>query len=277
VQPEKEGEARVVYGLKMVEVVDNADKSLWVGDINTLDLRNIQPESVGDYSQEALLAKKEILVKEGKDPDNYILYWVSTPILSPNEERIAFSSNRQGFPENQNAALWINDMNGNTQKIADESKEGSITPIVWVSDDEIIYWGAEHNLTKVTIATGNAVQLLNQVAVCSASPREGYVINAPLIDGEVSPNQYIYNGKENKNAQLNIPAGFRAMGNYSWNDTGDRVAFYITDNDLNAKLVKVDCRPSKQSCWNLPKALNLIWISYQTGQMIMSSSLLTVK
>jgi|GEM_PF-7089635 len=42
--------------------------------------------------------------------------------------------------------------------------------------------------------------------------------------------------------RLELPSGFQPTGNFTWNFDGSRVAFYITNQNLDAKLAITECQ-----------------------------------
>lgn len=244
VRPAREGgPLYLTVGKKRVIFTDLGHKSLWVADLATLDQpKNIQPEVVGNISQQDLYKKKEELAKRGIDPDERILYWVARPILSPDENNIAFSSNRLGYPENCRSSLWLTDLQGNTRLLVDESDRGSIIPVCWENDEVVIYQGAAGGLKSVNVNTGKTEILINQeIMVTGASPDGKYIIYNPSEDGLVQPDHYVFNFEDKKSYYIAVPEGFRTQGFYSWDEDNKKVAFYVQDAQAKVKLIVLDC------------------------------------
>ncbi|WP_173297404.1 PD40 domain-containing protein [Thermanaeromonas sp. C210] len=244
VRPAREGgPLYLTVGKKRVVFTDLAHKSLWVADLATLDQpKNIQPEVVGNISQQDLYKKKEELAKRGIDPDERILYWVSQPILSPDENNIAFSSNRLGYPGNCNSSLWLTDLQGNTRLLVDERDRGSIVPVCWANYEVVIYQGAAGELKSVNVNTGKTEVLVNhEIMITGASPDGKYIIYNPSKDGLVQPDHYVFNFEERKSYYIAVPEGFRTQGFYGWDEDNKKVAFYVQDAQAKTKLLILDC------------------------------------
>lgn len=275
IRPEKEGSPLdFIVGKKMIVFRTGYDKGLWIMDKNSLQPNNIQPESVNGISQSELDIKRSELAKEGKDPESYILYWAVNPLLSPNEDCIAFASNREGFPLNTKTGLWITDLKGNTELIVQENDD--ITPITWASGSEVIYIGDSGLLKKINVDT-KAVETLinNKVSVNTSSPNGKKIIYQNVEKGQVLPDVFVISTDTGKNLKLSIPSGFSCQGFYGWDETSSKVAFYIQDMNLNLKLVILDLNNSKNVILDAPqntKFDDYVVPSWSNGKVIISAS-----
>lgn len=236
VQSSKEGAAHnLIVGTKKILFTDQAELGLWVADINTLEPINIQPEEVNGISQKEIAEKKLELLKQGKDPDSHILYWVGAPMLSPNEDLVAFCSNRRNFPDNLKVSLWITNMAGDTVEVAAENED--ITLITWLNNNEICFVGEKIYLKKVNINTGEISVLIDyKIKVNSYSPNKQYIMYQKVDGGYILPEMYVYNVNEDATTQLKLPSGFKNIGFFGWDEKGSKVAFYIADMEANSKL-----------------------------------------
>lgn len=246
VLPDKEGgPLNLFVGREKMLFTDQYQKSLWVADLSTFEPRNLQPEVVDNISQHDLHLKKNELSKQGKDTDEYVLYWAGAPVLSPDENKIAFVSNRLGYPENCNLSLWLTDLQGNTRLLVDETDNGSVTPLTWANNEELVYQGTNGELKSVNTNTGKTGILVDQkVSVRIFSPGGKYIIYNPVQAGNVKPEIYLFNYEDKHSSLITIPNGFRINGFYSWDESYNKVAFYVSDfSDFtgNLKLVIVDC------------------------------------
>ncbi|MFZ5754225.1 MAG: hypothetical protein ACOY3J_08275 [Bacillota bacterium] len=248
---------------------------MWVADINNLEPVNIQPQSVGGIDQEELFQKKAELGKQGKDIDSMILYWVSKPILSPSEDKIAFSSNRDGYPENLKLALWVTDLAGNTKKLVDKTVFGDIVPVAWVNDEEFVFIGAKGELKKVDVNSSKVDILISEkVMVAGTSPDGRFIMFQYVKDGMAQPEQYLFNTKENKPLQLAVPAGYKNNGFYGWDKSGSKVAFYVQDFSANVKLIVLDCVSLHMDVLDAPDGLKFddnVVPSWSDGKVVFSA------
>ncbi|KKM08982.1 hypothetical protein SY88_21270 [Clostridiales bacterium PH28_bin88] len=243
VRPGKEGgPLHFKAGINKVIFTDQYHKSLWVADIADLEPRNIQPELVGDISQKNLFAKKEDLARQGKDTDEYILYWVSAPILSPDENKIVFASNRLGYPSNFDFSLWLTDLQGNTQLLVDETDKGSVIPVAWANSDKVVYQGPSGELKYVNVHTGETKIVVDErVAISSSSPDGKYIIYNPVRGGIIQPELHVLDTEKDNSYLVTLPEGYKTNGFYGWGTDNESVAFYVQDFNGNIKLMIMHC------------------------------------
>lgn len=65
-----------------------------------------------------------------------------------------------------------------------------------------------------------------------------------ILDQKIQPVQTNSHKNKVREDELDLPKGFRSTGNFSWNSAASRVAFFITDQDLNVKLAITDSQTS---------------------------------
>jgi len=275
VRPGKEGHAHdLVLGTKKVLFTDQGGMSLWIADIDTLTPVNIQPETVNDTSQAVLTEKKLDLAKQDKDPDSYILYWVSSPLLSPNENLVAFGSNRNGFPDNTKLSLWTTDMAGITKLLVSEADD--IVPIAWLNDNEICFIGEKGFLKKVDVLTNKVTTLINyKVKVNTCSPNGDYILFQKVNGGDILPEMSVLDVTRNSSTQLQLPSDYMNIGFFGWDITGEKVAFYIQDMKANIKLVITNTVDSQITVLDAPtetKFDEYIVPSWSDGKVVFSAS-----
>jgi len=130
----------------------------------------------------------------------------------------------------------VSDIKGNTELVVQESDD--IIPITWLNENEVIYVGDKGFLKKVNLMTQAVSTLVdNKVSVNTSSPDGAYIIYQYVNQGQVLPEVMILATKTGNNARLDIPDGFTCQGFYGWDESSNKVAFYIQDSDLNLKLV----------------------------------------
>lgn len=242
VSPSVEGSVADFYqGIDKVIFTDNECHGLWVTDKSLYDIVNIQSDSVGSYSKKVLYSEKKKLEKRGVDTDEIILYWVEKPILSPNEDKIVFQSNRSGYPLNCAVTLWITDLKGNTEQIVNE---GNICAIDWLSNEEILFTNSDLMIKKVSLRDGSITTLFNKpVHVSGIIPGGKYLIYQNIKDHSVDCNLYQYNLDTNESIPISLPIGYRANGAavYRWHANKTKVVFYIMNDNGDLKLMIHDC------------------------------------
>ncbi|QNB44883.1 hypothetical protein BR63_00180 [Thermanaerosceptrum fracticalcis] len=266
------GPLDLTIGKNKVVFTDNSMGSLWVANVDDLEPINIQPDTVGSISQTKLYERKAELAKQGKDTDTLILYWAGNPKLSPSEDKIAFTSNREGYPDNPRSALWVTDISGSaTKKIIEED----IIPVTWFNDEEFIFIGSKGDLRKVNTASSQQqVLIADWVMVTGYSPSGQYIMFQYVKDSIVQPEQYLFNLKENKSVKLDVPAGYKNNAFYGWDETTDKVAFLVQDFSANTKLIILDCNTLNLQTLDAPDGLKFddgVVPSWSAGKVVFSA------
>ena len=274
ISPEKEGSViEFVTGNKNIVFTVSSNKGLWVADTSSFLPTNIQPETVNGISQNELNKKRSDLANQGKDPDSYLLYWAVQPLLSPSEDRIAFGSNRAGFPENTTIGLWMSDLQGDTDQVVQESDD--ITPITWINDTELVYVGEKGYLKKVDLKTKAISTIINnKVSVNTSSPDGAYIIYQNVDQGQVLPDVMILDANTGNIVRLDIPSGFTCQGFYGWDESSNKVAFYVQDLNLNLKLVLFNPIDSTISVLEAPENTRFddyVVPSWTNGKVVISA------
>jgi hypothetical protein len=224
-----------------IAFTDRLLHGLWVADKETLTPINLQPETVNGISQKELFNKKKELEKQGKDLDNAYLFWVENVFWSPGGDKIAFNSNRHVYPRSD-MAIWVTDLAGNTTKIVD-NKEASTIILGWINETDLLYTDtSNHSLYKVNINSKEKEQVYGRAVFTDYSSTGRYVLYREFIDKDsiiASDDLYSLDLKNNASSKIDLPSGFDAFsGYYGWNDTKNKVAFYISNkNKDNYKLV----------------------------------------
>ena len=236
-------------GKEKLLFTDNSLKGLWIADINNIEPVNIQPDTVNGISYTELMKKQDELTKSGKARDYFFLIWVDLPMMSPNEQKIIFLSNRTAIPESSISSLWLTDMEGNTELIHDGIKEGQVRTIGWLNDSEIIYSKTEsHDVEKLNLDTKNKELLLEHVGVSSISPNGTFLIYQTFSSENIYnllPEQYLFNITEKTTIKLDIPSGYYQTGGYGWKKDDKQLAFFIRNDKKEVKLIRVECSSGK--------------------------------
>ncbi|WP_028307714.1 PD40 domain-containing protein [Desulfitibacter alkalitolerans] len=257
VKPTVEGGSHnLIVGENIIVFTDQAETGLWVADINTLDAKNIQPDKVNNLSLTDLLNKKIELEEKGEVPIG-TFSWIYNPVLSPNEDTIAFISNRNGFPDNLHLTLWITDINGNTKEVVDESDNNSVAPIMWVNNDELVYlaYNPIDELKIVNIRTGEKKHLMmlgTEFSFNSAPAKGQYLLYSPIKGASLVHENYIYNVVTQKSFSLLMPEGYKNEGLHVWNEAGNKIAYYIRSSEGSRKLLVADCATAKTVIYEPP-------------------------
>lgn len=245
VEPKVEGGAyNFTVASSKLAFTDQGNKGLWIADIDTLNPINLQPKTVNGISQQELFEKRDQLERQGKDMDNNVLFWAHWPIWSPDEDKIAFVSNRTSYPEAAGVGIWVTDLHGNTEMLVSPERFGSLKPLAWLNKTELIFLTENHDICKVNTDNHEVSNILSRVGFESASPDGAVLIYHPfdhnglIIQTEVRA----YRVLDGTDVVINIPDGFKPdTGQYRWDKTNRKVAFLVRNDQLaESKLVVFD-------------------------------------
>jgi hypothetical protein len=232
-------------GKNKIIFTDNGSQSLWVADKSLDNIVNIQPDTVEPYSKQVLMEEKKKLEGKDIDTDAIILYWVARPILSPDEDKVVFHSNRSGYPYNCKGTLWVTDMEGNTRQVVDEE---SVSAIGWLSNEEILFEASDYTIKKVSLKDGKISTVIDKPASVSVSgiiPGGNYLIYQNMTGASVDKELYQYNLTTNESTLINLPDGYTTRYFYDWHQDKSKVVFYVMNGKANLKILVHDCVTGK--------------------------------
>jgi WD40 repeat protein len=233
-------------GKNKIIFTDNGSQSLWVADKSLDNIVNIQPDTVGPYSKQVLMEEKKKLEGKDIDTDVLILYWAARPMLSPDEDKVVFQSNRSGYPYNCRISLWVTDMEGNTSQIVAEEK--SVAAIGWLSNEEILFRGNDYTIKKVSLKDGKISTVIDKPASVSVSgiiPGGNYLIYQNMTGASSDKELYQYNLTTNKSTLISLPDGYTTSRFYDWHPDKSKVVFYVVNGKTNLKILVHDCATGK--------------------------------
>jgi len=242
-----QGKSKIIF-------TDSGSQSLWIADKYLNNVVNIQPDRVDPYSIQELRDEKKKLEGKGIDIDALILYWVGRPLLSPDEDKIVFQSNRSGYPYNCKETLWVTDMECNTYQIADEENVHSIG---WLSNDEILFSNSDFIIKKVSLKDNSITNVFDKPAsIHSSGMLSGgeYIFYQNMAGASVDDDLYQYNLTTNESMLINLPDGYKANGTavFDWHLNKSKVVFYVMNEKTEYKLIVHDCVTGKTNEISVP-------------------------
>ncbi|NLC68794.1 MAG: hypothetical protein GX754_08485 [Clostridiaceae bacterium] len=234
-----QGKSKIIF-------TDNGSQGLWVVDKSLDNILNIQPDTVGPYSKQVLMEEKRKLEDKNIDTDTLILYWAARPVLSPDENRVVFHSNRSGYPYNCRGTLWVTDMEGNTNEIVVEEK--SVAVIGWLTNEEILFRSNDYTIKKVSSKDGKISTVIGKPASISTSgivPDGNYLVYQNMTGASLNNELYQYNLKTNESKLIKLPEEYTTTRFYDWHQDKSKVVFYVVNGKTDLKLLIHDCTTCK--------------------------------